>query len=133
MCRVRQIHATVLAGTKLAEGAAAAGGQVGGSGWGTGSAAAGPACSGQAYFVTDGRPCSLQTFVDDVLQGLGADRSVRGTGRALTCCRVVGFGGDGRCGRGVLFCVDLHTHIQEQPFPPPLLPCFVSVRLQPQQ
>lgn len=66
-----QVHATVLAGTKLAEGAAAAGGQVGGGGWGTG-AAAGPVCSGQAYFVTDGRPCSLQAFVDDVLQGLGA-------------------------------------------------------------
>eukprot|EP00903_Cladosiphon_okamuranus_P013710 g12766.t1 len=59
------VHATVLAGTKLADGAAAAaGGQVGGG------AAAGPACSGQAYFVTDGRPCSLQAFVDDVLQGL---------------------------------------------------------------
>ena len=59
-----QIHATVLAGTKLADGAAAAAaGRVGG--------AAGPACSGQAYFVTDGRPCSLQAFVDDVLQGLG--------------------------------------------------------------
>lgn len=64
----RQVHATVLAGTKLAEGAAAASG----AGWGTGAAAcSGPACSGQAYFVTDGRPCSLQTFVDDVLQGLG--------------------------------------------------------------
>eukprot|EP00752_Nemacystus_decipiens_P006897 g6195.t1 len=64
------IDATVLAGTKLAEGAAAASGQAGGGGWGTGGGGAGPACSGQAYFVTDGRPCSLQCFVDDVLQGL---------------------------------------------------------------
>lgn len=68
---ILQIHATVLAGTKLADGAAAAAsGQVGGMG------AAGPACSGQAYFVTDGRPCSLQAFVDDVLQGLGNERSI---------------------------------------------------------
>ncbi|CAM9542431.1 unnamed protein product [Pylaiella littoralis] len=60
------IDATVLAGTKLADGAAGA--QAGGSaGW---NARAGPVCSGQAYFVTDGRPCSLQTFVDGVLQGL---------------------------------------------------------------
>lgn len=99
---MHQIHATVLAGTKLAEGAAtAAGGQ--GVGWGTGAAAAGPACSGQAYFVTDGRPCSMQAFVDDVLQGLGTGRSVCDNVRSLGCfvCGLLAvLGGAG----GVILC-----------------------------
>ncbi|CAM9717910.1 unnamed protein product, partial [Hapterophycus canaliculatus] len=59
------IEATVLAGTRLAEGAAGA--QAGGARW---SARAGPTCSGQAYFITDGQPNNLQTLLDGVLEGL---------------------------------------------------------------
>lgn len=57
----------MLAGTKLAEGAAGA--QAGGARWST---RAGPTCSGQAYFVTDGQPTNLQSLLDGVLEGLGA-------------------------------------------------------------
>ena len=60
-----QVEAQVLAGRKLMEGAADA--QAGGAGWSTHA----PVCSGQAYFVTDGRPCNLQAFADGVLDGLG--------------------------------------------------------------
>lgn len=35
----------------------------------TGSA---PECSGQAYFVGDGQPCSPRAFLDGILDGLGA-------------------------------------------------------------
>lgn len=58
------VEAQVLAGRKLMEGAADA--QAGGAGWSTHA----PVCSGQAYFVTDGRPCNLQAFADGVLDGL---------------------------------------------------------------
>lgn len=60
-----KVEAQVLAGRKLMEGAADA--QAGGAGWSTHA----PVCSGQAYFVTDGRPCNLQAFADGVLDGLG--------------------------------------------------------------
>ena len=60
-----KVEALVLAGQKLMEGAADA--QAGGAGWSTHA----PVCSGQAYFVTDGRPCNLQAFADGVLDGLG--------------------------------------------------------------
>lgn len=62
-----KIEATVLAGTKLTEGAAGA--QAGGARWST---RAGPTCSGQAYFITDGQPANLQSLLDAVLEGLGA-------------------------------------------------------------
>lgn len=63
-----KVEAQVLAGRKLMEGAADA--QAGGAGWSTHA----PVCSGQAYFVTDGRPCNLQAFADGVLDGLGTRR-----------------------------------------------------------
>eukprot|EP00904_Undaria_pinnatifida_P004178 jgi/Undpi1/13761/HiC_scaffold_9.g03412.m1 len=58
------VEAQVLAGNKLMEGVANA--QAEGGEWVTHA----PACSGQAYFVTDGRPCNLQAFADGVLDGL---------------------------------------------------------------
>lgn len=39
-----------------------------------GAAGAGPACSGQAYFIGDGQPYNPQAFLDDILDGLGAVR-----------------------------------------------------------
>lgn len=66
----------MLAGRKLMEGAADA--QAGGAGWSTHA----PVCSGQAYFVTDGRPCNLQAFADGVLDGLGKRLALPG----LTMC-----------------------------------------------
>lgn len=62
---VPQVEAHALAGVKLMNGAAVA--QAGKSGWSTRI----PACSGQAYFVTDGQPCNPQAFMDDILEGLG--------------------------------------------------------------
>ncbi|CAM9809112.1 unnamed protein product [Scytosiphon promiscuus] len=59
------IEATVLAGTKLAEGAAGA--QAGGARWST---RAGPTCSGQAYFITDEQPTNFQSLLDGVFEGL---------------------------------------------------------------
>lgn len=44
---------------------AASGGD--GANWGM----RGPVSSGQAYFITDGQPCNLQAFMDEILLGLG--------------------------------------------------------------
>lgn len=56
---------------------------------GAGKNDAGPAPSGQAYFVTDEQPCNLQTFMDGVLDGLGKSASQGGT---IPICMVCGGG-----------------------------------------
>jgi len=48
------------------------GGGGGGGGTSNSSNMGAPACSGQAYFVTDGQPSNPQKFLDGILDGLGA-------------------------------------------------------------
>ena len=76
----------MLAGNKLMEGVANA--QAEGGEWVTHA----PACSGQAYFVTDGRPCNLQAFADGVLDGLGRLIAFRRLGVAVYPRWCVDFG-----------------------------------------
>lgn len=70
-----QVEAQVLAGQQLMRGGGADAQDVGGSpGARAGRGGIGidaPACAGQAYFVTDGRPVNPQGFLDGVLDGLG--------------------------------------------------------------